>query len=240
MKKLLTIAALFILLPFYSQNWWNKNTIKGNGVIKTETRNTSDYESISVSGSFEVQLTSGKEGNITVTGDENLLDIIITEVEGENLKIKFKTGSNVSYSKRILITVPVQEIEKLTLSGSGRISAENKLKSQNFSTTLSGSGKMNLVLDTQNLTSTLSGSGQLALQGTSENFDITISGSGKVNAKNFVSDTVTATISGSGNATVHSTETIKAVVSGSGQVNYAGNPKNIEEKVSGSGGINKV
>lgn len=240
MKKLLTIAALFILLPFYSQNWWNKNAIKGNGVMKTETRNTPSYDGISVSGSFAVTLTNGNEGKLIITGDENLLDYVVTEVEDGNLKIKFKKSSNINYSKRIEVIVPIERIDNLNLSGSGSITATAEIKSDNFSTVQSGSGKINLDIETKNFDAVISGSGQLLLSGYAQNFDITLSGSGRIDSRKMNAENVAAQVSGSGNVNITSTESIKAVVSGSGQINYSGNPKTIEEKVSGSGGINKV
>ncbi|WP_169051613.1 head GIN domain-containing protein [Flavobacterium sp. H122] len=240
MKKLFTITALFILLPFYSQNGSNKNSVKGNGVIKTETRTTSDYEGISVSGSFTVKLTSGNEGKISITGEDNILDYVITEVEGRNLKIKFKKNSNIRYTKRIEVTVPVEQIKNVTLSGSGSITSATEIKATNFSATQRGSGKINLNIDTQKLDAVLSGSGQLVLNGSTKNFEITLSGSGRIDSGKMNSENVTVQVSGSGKAAVTASHSISAVVSGSGQINYSGNPKIVEEKVSGSGGINKV
>lgn len=240
MKKLLTIAALFILLPFYAQTWWNKNEIKGNGNITTETRNTSDYEGISVSGSFKVTLVSGNEGKINITGDENLLEYVVTEVEGGNLKIKMRKNFNISSTRRVEITVPVEQIESLAISGSGSITSTTEIKSSNFTTVQSGSGKINLNINTKNLESTLSGSGHLTLSGQTGNFEITLSGSGKIDSRKLNSENVSAQVSGSGNINITTSKSIKAIVSGSGQINYSGNPKIIEEKVSGSGGIYKV
>lgn len=240
MKKLFTIAALFILLPFYSQNWWNKNTLKGNGNIKTETRKTSDYESISVSGSFTVKLIQGNEGTLTLSGEENILDYVTTEVENGNLKIKFNKNLNLKLSRKIEVTVPVEEIKSLALSGSGSITSTLQLKSTNFSTAQSGSGKININIDTKKLETALSGSGQLILSGFTENFNIALCGSGNVDSRKMNSEKVVAQISGSGRVNLTTSQSIKAVVSGSGQINYSGNPKIVEEKVSGSGGINKV
>lgn len=240
MKKMLTITALFILLPFYSQNWWNKNSVKGNGVIKTETRTTSDYDKISVSGSFSVVLTSGNEGKISITGEDNILDYVVTEVEDGNLKIKFKKHFNIRYNKRVEVTIPIEKINGLALSGSGSITSTTEIKATNFETAQSGSGKISLNINTQKMDATLSGSGQLLLSGSTTDFDISLSGSGRIDSRKLNSENVSAQVSGSGNITITTSKSIKADVSGSGQINYAGNPKIVKENVSGSGGIKKV
>lgn len=240
MKKMLTITALFILLPFYSQNWWNKNSVKGNGVIKTQMRTTSDYDGISVSGSFTVILTNGNEGKISLTGEENILDYVVTEVEEGNLKIKFKKHSNINYNKKIQVTVPIEQIKSIALSGSGNITSTTEIKANTFETAQSGSGKISLNINTQKMDAALSGSGQLVLSGSTTDFDIRLSGSGRIDSNKMNSENVSAQVSGSGNVTITTSKSLNAVVSGSGQIKYSGNPKIVEEKVSGSGGIKKV
>lgn len=241
MKKLIAIAALFILLPFYAQNRVSKNSITGNGTMQTITRTTKSYNSISVGGSFNVILTNGKEGNISITGEENLLEYVVTEVDGDNLKIHFeKDFKNYKLNNKIEIRVPIEKIEALALSGSGNITTETEIRADKFSTAQSGSGKMNLQITTQNMESALSGSGHLHLSGSTKNFEIAVSGSGKIDSQKLDSEAVTAAVSGSGTITVSTKEAIKAVVSGSGQIRYYGNPRKIEQKVSGSGGIYKA
>lgn len=241
MKKLIQLLAIFILLPFYAQNNSKREGLKGNGSIQTTTRNTAEYNGISVSGSFVVTLTSGKEGKITISGDENLLEYVVTEVENDNLKIHFqKDYRNYKPSQKIEIQVPVEKIEQLALSGSGNIKSATEIKSEKFSTAQSGSGKIEIAISTQNMEAALSGSGHLYVSGYAKNFEIAVSGSGQIDSKKMTSENISAAVSGSGTITVTTNESIKAVVSGSGQIKYYGNPKNIEEKVSGSGGIYKA
>ena len=97
MKKVITtsIFALLLVSATNAQNW-GKKKIKGNGNVTTETRTTGDYEGIKCAGSMDFVLVSGKEGEIKIEGESNLLEHIVTEIKGNNLVVKVKKGSNIS------------------------------------------------------------------------------------------------------------------------------------------------
>lgn len=240
MKKVILIFALFIILPFYSQNSWNKETIKGNGNISKQERKTETYDGIEVSGSFKVILVSGKEGNISIQGDQNLLEYVVVEVKEATLEIKFKKGGNYSVSKKIEVTVPVEEISSVALSGSGSITTQTELKSSNFNVAQSGSGTINLKLDSDTLKAKLSGSGHINLNGTTNNLHTALSGSGNINSENLISQNSECAVSGSGSISVNTKNSLKASVSGSGNIKYVDEPQKINEIVSGSGKIYKI
>lgn len=242
MKKsiLLLLLAVF-LINGNAKAQWSNNKVNGNGKIVTQTRTTGDYDGIKIAGSFDVDLVAGKEGKITIKGEENLLAVIKVEVEGNELKIYVEKGTQIrtSTGKKIEVIVPFDKISALTLSGSGDIRTKNKISSDNLSAKLSGSGNFNLEIDAKNLDLALSGSGDVALKGRADSFTSKISGSGNVNAANLKSKNVEANVSGSGNSIVNCESSLTGKVSGSGNIKYLGNPEKRDVKVSGSGSISK-
>ncbi|WP_291967126.1 head GIN domain-containing protein [Maribacter sp.] len=240
MKKLSVLLSA-ALISFSCSAQWGK-TIKGNGNNITIERNTGDYDGVAVSGWFDVDLVSGNEGEITLNGEENLLEYIITEVKDGKLIIKTEKGVNLktsNWKSKILITVPVESIDHVALSGSGDIVGKTKIKADNFSTAMSGSGDITLDIDSNSLSTSMSGSGNITLSGTTNNFKATISGSGDIEAYDLEADNVEATVSGSADIEVTANKSIKARVSGSGDISYKGNPKKVNTKTSGSGDISK-
>lgn len=239
MKKIITLT-LALTLTFATNAQWGKR-VKGNGNITTDTRNVGDYEAISLSGFFDVELVDGKEGKVTIKGDENIIGHIKTEVKNGKLVIKAEKGMNLSPSRnnKLLITVPVEHINEATLSGSGDIIGKTTLVSNSFETSISGSGDINLKVEAKELKASMSGSGDIKLSGTATDFTIRVSGSGDISAYDLQANYVKALVSGSADIKVTATETINARVSGSGDIRYRGNPKKIESKTSGSGGISK-
>lgn len=240
MKKVTTLLFLFAITISCSGQWGK--SIKGNGENVTIDRSTADYDAIAVSGWFDVDLVDGNEGNITLEGESNLLEYIVTEVKSGKLVIKTKKGVNLkpsNWNNGIRITVPIENIDAISLSGSGDIVSKTTIKGNNLSTAMSGSGDITLKVDTQSLSASMSGSGDITLSGSTQDFEATISGSGDIKAFDMEADNVNATVSGSADIKVTANKTLKARVSGSGDITYRGNPTKLDTKTSGSGDISK-
>jgi hypothetical protein len=239
MKKLLKSAVIFSLLFTIVANaqWNSKNRIKGNGVLKTEKRETGNYDEIKITGFFDVVLLSGQEGNITIDADENLLQYVKIEMKNGVLSVFTEKNSNISTNKKLLITIPFESLNAVSLVGSGNVTAKSKIKAKEFKATLSGSGNITLDIEADKTEALVSGSGDLILRGKSDQLTTTLSGSGDIDAANLKSDNVNATVAGSGDITVYCTNNLKALVAGSGDIFYKVNPKTKETKVNGSGSI---
>ena len=240
MKKTV-ILSLVVVFTISCSAQWGKG-IKGNGNTVSIDRSVGEYDGIAVSGWFDVDLVDGKEGELTLEGEENLLEYIITEVENGKLVIKTEKGVNLkpsSWKDGIRITVPVESIDALSLSGSGDIVGKTTLKASDFKTAMSGSGDITLDLETESLSASMSGSGDMNLSGKTKNFDTTISGSGDIKAYDLIADNVEATVSGSADIKVTANKMLKARVSGSGDISYRGDPKKVDTKTSGSGDISR-
>lgn len=239
MNQKLKLSLVLFLLTFaiHSQNWGNGEKVKGNGKIITETRTTSEYNEISVGGSFDVVLVKGKEGNIKIEGEENIIPYIETEVSRGNLQIKYKKNTNINTTKKLSITVPITTIDKISLGGSGNISNVGVIKINEFSASLGGSGNIKLQIDTNAMSVNIGGSGNIEISGKTTEFTCSVAGSGNVNAFNLNSDNTTATIAGSGSVKTTVNKKIKAKVVGSGNIYYKGNPAERDVKSVGSGEI---
>jgi hypothetical protein len=243
MKKLVKLFVFSTLLISAIANaQGDNNKIKGNGKVVSETRTTSDYDVIKVSGSFDVDLVAGKEGKIVIKGEENLVAAVKVEVEDNTLKIYVERGMNIrsSIGKKIEVTVPFQKISEVNLSGSGNINSKDVIKNDKFSAKLAGSGNFNLDVDSNNLELNLSGSGNIHLKGNSETLITRLAGSGNIDSTNLKAKKADVNVSGSGNSRVNCIESLTARIAGSGDIKYTGNPEKRDVKVSGSGSISKA
>ncbi|WP_119791103.1 head GIN domain-containing protein [Flavobacterium anhuiense] len=240
MKKSILLLA-FILCTISNINAQDKIKLQGNGKVVSETRSTGDYDGVKIAGFFDVDLVSGKEGKITIKGEENLLSAIKVEVEDKSLKIYVEKGTQIrtSSGNKIQVTVPFEKISELSLAGSGDIQSKDVIKNDNLALKLAGSGNLTLPVDTNNLELHVSGSGNIHLKGTADKLTTKLSGSGDIDASSLKSKIVEANVSGSGNSKVTCDESITARVAGSGNIKYIGNPEKRDVKVSGSGTITK-
>lgn len=243
MKKSLFILALLALsLQTANAQWWSgSKRIKGNGNMKTETRKTLDYDAVELEGSMNVQLVAGTEGNLKVEAEENLLDYILTEVNGSELKISTKKGYSLdpSGNHKILVTVPFKELSAVSLTGSGDIRTSDKIKAENFEVKLTGSGDIKLPVQAKNASASITGSGDIDLVGSAKDFDCKVTGSGDISAFDFKCENVNATVTGSGDIQVYASEELRAKIPGAGDIEYKGNPKKEDFKTIGVGSISK-
>ena len=237
--------ALLMTIALFTVNCtaqWGKR-IKGNGKVVTVERSVGDYDAIAVAGWFDVDLVKGREGEISIRGEENLLEYIITEVKNGKLTVKVKKGYNLqssNWKQGIQVTVPFESVNSVSLSGSGDIVGKDVLTADNFSASMSGSGDISLTVEADALKTVISGSGDIELSGQARDFDVTVSGSGDVEAFDLVADNVTANVSGSADIKITANESLTARVSGSGDIRYKGNPEKVDSKASGSGDISKA
>lgn len=238
MKKLfITAIVLTMTLSVNAQKWWGNEKVKGNGNVTTITRSTGDYDGVNVGGFFDVILVKGKEGKVTVKGEENLMKYIVTEVKRGDLHIKVKKGVNIRTTKRLTVTVPIQSIDQVSLEGSGNIRGELLLKADSFGVSLGGSGNITLEVDATSVKSSIGGSGNIKLSGDANSFKGSIAGSGSIKAYELQVNTVKATIAGSGDIRISVKDEIKSTIAGSGSIYYKGNPPKINTKSVGSGSV---
>ncbi|GGH02874.1 DUF2807 domain-containing protein [Polaribacter pacificus] len=240
MKKNIIISCVLLILSFstQAQNWWgNSKSIRGNGHVVTENRKTSSYDGISIGGSFDVILVKGKEGKITLRGEENILKYIETEVSGSTLKIQYKRNTNIRTTRKLTITIPYRDIDKISLGGSGNITAKELIKADEMALSIGGSGNINLKIDANELKTSIGGSGSINVSGSSKELTCSIAGSGSIKAYDLKTSIVNANIAGSGSIRTTVANQIKANVVGSGNIYYRGNPKKISSKSVGSGSI---
>lgn len=241
MKKIILLSFVFLVSQWSTAQWFGQTTIKGNGNVIKENRKTADYDHIKMSGFFDVELISGEEGSIIVTGEENLITHIVTTVKGNTLTIEVESGYNLKPSKRtgILVRVPFETINEVTLTGSGNVYTKDVITSDNLKTTLTGSGDITLNLEVQNLETLVVGSGDVELYGNAQKVSYKLTGSGDIEAFNLKAEDAQATITGSGDIDLNCQSTLKVRIAGSGDVTYTGNPSKEDSKISGSGEVSR-
>jgi hypothetical protein len=100
----------------------------GSGNIVSQERETGQFESIEVSGGIDLTLTvdAAADGSVTVIYDENLLDRIVTEVDGTTLVIRSGGNFNVFGSGR-RVEVTTATLEELSVSGGSDVDATGSL-----------------------------------------------------------------------------------------------------------------
>lgn len=206
---------------------------------QTETRNVGPFDKLEVNGHYTVTLIAGEMGSLNLRGDSDDLKQIETYVKKGTLIIKQKKSSWIKNwtSGNINIEIQIDQIQGANLSGSGSISSKHLIKTTHFGTSLSGSGKIELQIETDQTEGFISGSGQIILAGKTNEATFKVSGSGDIKAKKLMGKDSTVQISGSGSVSLHAENSLEAMISGSGDLFCYGKPEKQVTSVSGSGNI---
>ena len=235
--KLSTVFVFLLCTSLACAQWGNGKKVKGNGDITTLKISQGAYDGLKATGPMDFKLVEGKEGEISITGDSNLLEYIETKVVNNNLVVKAKEGFNLKPTKTIVVTIPYETLERVSLAGSGDIENSGTIKSKDFQVSLTGSGDINLKVTAETINSSISGSGDIELKGSATDLRTKVTGSGDFEGDNLRSTNVTVEVTGSGGANVFCNGDLKVRVTGSGDVKYTGKPKNKDTKITGSGSV---
>jgi len=239
MRRLFPLL-LVISLTFSACSFFGGERVDGNGIRSTEQRNVADFNGVSVSGGMDVILIPGAY-SVRIEADENLLQYIETELDGNVLEIGPRKGYNLRSDADMKIYVSAPYFNEIEVSGSGSVVSQSKIKAENkLNTNISGSGDMKLDLDAPEVDMDISGSGSVMLSGATRKLRADINGSGELMAFNLMSEETEVEISGSGDAEVYASKVLGISISGAGNVEYKGNPPSLNQNVAGAGSVRKA
>lgn len=213
-------------------------TVVGSGNIVQETRSVTGATGVDLRGVANLTIEQGTPEELILQTDDNLMDLILTEVQGGILVIRSNSDFDLQPSQRMEANLTLTSIDSITLSGVGSITVPDLTATQ-LELTLSGVGGLEIVnLDAVTLDVLLSGVGDISVAGQVDDQIITLTQSsvGDYDAENLNSATVDVEIAGSGSATVRVTTTLNANITGSGSVFYHGSPV-VTRTGTGSGSV---
>jgi len=211
--KLITLVALATTLLLTGGCRWVG--VKGNGDIKTDTRQVQDFTTMEADGAFHVTWTTGAPA-LTITTDENLLEYIRTNVSDNKLRIDWVKPLRATGG--IKINIASSALHGAELNGAVRLTAAN-VNGQNFFLEANGATRVNL-------------------DGSVDALVASLNGASRLDAEKLQTRSAELSINGAGRADVSASEMLKVAVSGAGKVTYKGSPK-VRKEINGAGSVRR-
>jgi len=175
--------------------------IHGNGNIKTEDRSVSSFKNVDVSGAAKVMVSQGDQHSVKVEGDENLLQYIEVEQEGDKIRIKERPGFNLQPSGDIRVYVTAPVFNNIDASGASDIIGQTKISNpEEMKMHVSGAGNIKMELDAPRLTFRMSGAGSIYIKGQTKELELEMSGAGSAHFYDLLSENTRVNLSGVGSA----------------------------------------
>jgi hypothetical protein len=205
----------------------------------SETREIAPFDGIELKGTGTLHVAQDPQVSLRIEADEDTLDKIVTEVEGNRLVIRFRWLDALLAFRPlgpVDIYVSTPELRVVKIAGSGRLEGVTPVTTDRLYLSVTGSGKVVLHVDTPDLHASVSGSGDFDLSGRAARQEISISGAGDYLASGLATESTDIQITGSGRAQLQASERLDITISGSGRIEYAG-AATVSQRVSGSGTV---
>lgn len=207
-----------------------------------EVRDVESFTKISFGFPGKLYLKQGSPQKVELEGDKDVIEEVETEVSGGRLRIGregkwFDWGGS---DNKITVYITVPDIEALSVSGSGDIIGQSRIRANDLNLNVSGSGSLTIDAEANgDVEANVSGSGDVDLKGHFESFESDVSGSGRVVLSATIDAAADFGISGSGKIEARgSADFVKASISGSGKVLAADLETNrCDIRISGSGDV---
>lgn len=196
MKTRLFITAFLMIILSFSVI--SAKTITGSGKVISKKIQLSDFTSIILYSSADVDIEKGDKTSIVLSDYENLINYHKLSVMENSLKISKEP--NVSLRKSVAkIKIIVPNVYAIKIIGSGDVVLNSNINTLN-QLHIIGSGDVvaNANSNFKNIDINISGSGDVRLKGTANNATITVSGSGDIDLTGLKSQFVDCKINGSG------------------------------------------
>lgn len=191
------------------------NKVKGSGTNKSEKRSVAPFTALDISCAGSIQVLAQGQESVEISGDDNIVGLITTEVKNDTLYIK--TAKEYDAKSKLQIKISIPDLKKFVFAGAGE-------------------GKLDNIKNNR-IEIAMTGAGSLEISGETKEAELTLSGAGSVNAKDLHALTAKVTSTGVGQVEVYATEQLDAKATGVGEINYYGNPKVVNKDAKGMGGI---
>jgi len=193
----------------------NRPPLTGSGKIVTEPRAFAGARRIELRSAEPIRVRRGEQPRLSITGDDNLLPLIRTEVEGDTLIVEARDSYSARRPLRIEVTVPTL----VGLSAPGGADAEIE------------------AIDAERFELSIDGSSRVIAQGHTAELFADLNGSGEVRFDQVIAGEVHVRLNGDGDLHIHAVRELHAELNGSGDIVYRGTPKTLLVETNGSGRV---
>lgn len=203
--KNFNVTSMLVMLMFMCITSMQAQSITpSKKYITKELNNVSNFSSIRVLGSPDVEYRQSSDSKTTVSiyGSDNLVDLLEVSTVNGVLQVNIKKGVKIlSGERRLKVIASSPSLDDVDIKGSADVYLKGTLKGADLNLNITGSGD----IEAENLQYT--------------NLSAFIKGSGDIDVKNVKATTVKTIVSGSGDVKMKgSTQTAMLTVNGSGDI----------------------
>lgn len=209
----------------------------GNGVLAEQTRSiTEEFTKVSASEGLDVYVAQGSDFEIRVEADENVIDLIATDIK--NGKLRVHTTENIgNATKTVYVTLPV--VDALSSSSGADLEVKGTVQTDEIDLSASSGSDLIASIQSSSVEANSSSGAMIQLTGEAAQLSADASSGSNIRAQDFETKNCTASASSGADVRIHVTESLTANASSGGNIAYKGDPQVAKNK-SVSGNVSKI
>jgi len=209
---------------------------RGNGdIVKDDRQVTQDFTIVSASEGLDVYVTQGDDFKIMVEADENIIDLIGTDIK--NGKLRIHAIENIGRAtKMVYVTLPT--ITELSASSGADLITKNMIRANKISLGASSGAGMKVELVAEDVDADSSSGADIRIVGKATMFYADASSGSDINAREFSVETCRADASSGADISLNVSQSLVADASSGADIRYSGEAR-VETKKSVSGSVHK-
>lgn len=237
--KTLIKSTLILFLLISSTSCVNITGVRGNGNVITENRNiSSDFVKVDVSTGIDVFMTFGDDQSLAVEADENLHELITTEVKDGTLYISSK--KNIMSAKAKKIYLSVLHINEIRTTSGAEVNSENTIITNKLLLEATSGSDINLRVKVTDLSCEATSGADIRLNGKVVDFSARATSGSDIQAYDLKAENCTARVTSGADIKIHVLKRLDAKATSGGDIRFKGNPKILEQDESSSGRIKRM
>jgi len=231
-----TILSMFMLSCNFSMNLGGG--VDGDRNVVSANRNISnDFNSIKVSQGLDLYITQSNAVSLKVEADENLHELIMTEVENNVLKLYTTENIRRAASKKIILSVA--DISAIKATSGSEVNATNTIKGDNLELNTTSGASIKLDVKTQSLNCHSTSGSDIILSGTTNQLIAEATSGSDIKASNLKAITAEAKATSGADIALYTSKALTARATSGGDIKYSGNPETINTSDNSSGSVKK-
>lgn len=232
-------TALYILaLPLLFAACKSK-CIEDSGIHSSRESVVKPFDEIKLEGPIKLILRQDSSFKVEVGADSNIINLVKADVSGHELRLKLD-GSKYCGKDSVIITAGIGDLKKLNVNGAGKVYTSSLINVNDLEMKISGAAKLTLDMNAGKLTTNSEGTASINLTGQAGIHQLKSEGVVELTAFGFVTGVYDLNLTGVAKLKINVLNDLKVKSSGSAEIYYKGNPKNVDQKKSGTAKLEKV
>ncbi len=209
---------------------------RGNGQIVEESREvTEDFTVVYASEGLDVFVTQGSDFSINVEADENIIELIGTDIRDGRLKVH--AIENIGRAtKNVYVTLPV--VDALETSSGADLIAQNTITSDKIELEASSGSDLEVEVDASEVVAETSSGADIKVSGRTDMLYADASSGSDIKARGLLAKRCNADASSGADISVNVSESLVADASSGADISYTGEAS-VQKKKSVSGSVHK-